>query len=65
MNFDDALGIHPQALQLRARRAEVIASNLANVRTSYKAVSISTRCWQVRCGAGAYADHQRQAHSDR
>ncbi|RDH85225.1 MAG: flagellar basal body rod protein FlgB [endosymbiont of Seepiophila jonesi] len=33
MNFDDALGVHPQALQLRARRAEVIASNLANADT--------------------------------
>ncbi len=38
MNFDDAFGIHPQALMLRARRSEVIASNLANADTpGYKA----------------------------
>jgi flagellar basal-body rod protein FlgB len=38
MNFDDAFGIHPQALMLHARRSEVIASNLANADTpGYKA----------------------------
>ncbi len=30
MNLDKAFGIHPQALQLRARRSEVLAANLAN-----------------------------------
>ena len=29
MNLDKAFGIHPQALQLRARRSEVLAANLA------------------------------------
>ncbi|MDJ0808070.1 MAG: flagellar basal body rod protein FlgB [Gammaproteobacteria bacterium] len=33
MNFDDAFGVHPRALMLRARRAEVIAGNLANADT--------------------------------
>jgi flagellar basal-body rod protein FlgB len=38
MNFDDAFGIHPRALMLRAQRAEVIAGNLANADTpGYKA----------------------------
>lgn len=38
MIFDDAFGIHPRALLLRAQRAEVIASNLANADTpGYKA----------------------------
>jgi flagellar basal-body rod protein FlgB len=38
MKLDDAFGIHPQALQLRARRSEVLASNLANADTpGYKA----------------------------
>jgi flagellar basal-body rod protein FlgB len=32
-SFDKALGIHAQALVLRARRAEVIAANLANADT--------------------------------
>lgn len=38
MMFDEALGIHPQALALRGRRAEVLAANLANTDTpGYKA----------------------------
>ena len=31
--LDDALGIHPQAMKLRAYRAQVLASNLANADT--------------------------------
>lgn len=38
INFDKALGIHPQALALRERRAEVLAANLVNADTpGYKA----------------------------
>jgi len=38
INFDSALGIHPQALALREKRSEVLASNLANADTpGYKA----------------------------
>ncbi|MES9870104.1 MAG: flagellar basal body rod protein FlgB [Sedimenticola sp.] len=38
MRLDDALGIHAQALQLKARRAQVIAGNIANADTpGYKA----------------------------
>ena len=38
MKFDQALGIHEQALKLRARRAEVLAGNIANADTpGYKA----------------------------
>jgi len=38
ISFANALGLHPQALQLRARRTEVLASNLANADTPhYKA----------------------------
>ncbi len=37
-NLDDALGIHQQALFLRARRGQLLASNLANADTPhYKA----------------------------
>lgn len=43
-NIDSALGIHPQALALRAKRAEVLARNLANVDTpNYKARDIDFR----------------------
>ena len=38
MKIDDAFGIHEQALQLKARRAEVLAGNIANADTpDYKA----------------------------
>ncbi len=38
MKFDQAFGIHEQALKLRAKRAEVLAGNIANVDTpGYKA----------------------------
>ncbi len=38
INFDNALGIHPQALTLREKRSEILASNLANADTpDYKA----------------------------
>ncbi len=38
INFDKALGVHSQALALREKRGEVLASNLANADTpGYKA----------------------------
>ena len=38
INFDKALGIHPQALAMREKRSEVLAANLANADTpGYKA----------------------------
>ena len=38
INFDNALGIHPQALVMREKRSEILAANLANVDTpNYKA----------------------------
>ena len=38
INFDNALGIHPQSLVLREKRSELLASNLANADTpNYKA----------------------------
>jgi len=41
INFDSALGIHTEALQIRSQRAELLASNLANADTpNYKARDI-------------------------
>ena len=38
INFDKVFGVHPQGMVLRAKRAEVIASNIANADTpGYKA----------------------------
>ncbi len=33
INFDNALGVHADAMQLRTERAEVLANNLANADT--------------------------------
>ena len=42
INFSNALGIHPDALQLRASRAEILANNLANADTpGFKARDIN------------------------
>lgn len=42
INFTNALGIHPKALQLRATRAEILANNLANADTpNFKARDIN------------------------
>lgn len=41
INFDSALGIHPDALRVRSQRAELLASNLSNADTpGYKARDI-------------------------
>lgn len=42
MKFDDIFGIHAQALQIRSKRSELLASNLANADTpGYKARDIN------------------------
>ncbi len=44
ISFDNALGIHPSALNVRVQRAEIIANNLANADTpGYKARDIDFR----------------------
>ncbi|MBT8136699.1 MAG: flagellar basal body rod protein FlgB [Gammaproteobacteria bacterium] len=43
-SFDTALGIHPQAVMVRSRRMQVIASNLANADTpGYQARDLDFR----------------------
>lgn len=42
INFDNALGIHPDAMLLRGKRAEILANNLANSDTpGFKARDIN------------------------
>lgn len=44
ISFESALGIHESALKVRARRAEVLAGNLANTDTpNYKARDLDFR----------------------
>lgn len=41
INLEEALGVHVQALSLRAQRAQLLATNIANADTpNYKAVDI-------------------------
>ena len=42
INFNNALGVHPDAMLLRAKRAEILANNLANSDTpGFKARDIN------------------------
>ncbi len=44
ISFDNALGVHEQALKFRSQRAEVLANNLANEETpNYKARDLEFR----------------------
>ena len=52
-NLNDSLGVHEYALNLRARRAELLASNLANADTpNYKAQDIDFKAMLQQYQAG-------------
>jgi flagellar basal-body rod protein FlgB len=56
INFEKAFGIHPQTLAVRAQRAEVISSNIANADTpGYKAKGMDFKT------ALAQASHKQQS----
>lgn len=64
LNINNALGIHPDALLTRERRAEVLASNIANADTpGYKARDIDFRSAlenaQKRQGFSLNQTHER------
>ncbi|MGR9091228.1 MAG: flagellar basal body rod protein FlgB [Gammaproteobacteria bacterium] len=51
-SLDQALGIHPQAMKLRAYRAQVLAANLANAETpNYRARDVDFRSALSDAGA--------------
>lgn len=53
INFDKALGIHEQALQVRHKRNEVLATNIANADTpGYKAQDIDFKAVLSQSAAG-------------
>jgi flagellar basal-body rod protein FlgB len=55
-SLDTYLGIHPQALQLEAKRNELLAANLANVDTpNYKARDIDFKTALSAAGADSNA----------
>ena len=54
INFDKALGIHEQALMLRAQRNSILATNIANADTpNYKARDIDFRAAMATLQTGA------------
>ncbi|NLS13736.1 flagellar basal body rod protein FlgB [Vibrio sp. SM6] len=58
ITFDDALGIHPDALNFRVQRTKVLASNLANVDTpGYLARDLSFNT--VMSGLNSASGHQK------
>ncbi|GAB4356966.1 MAG: flagellar basal body rod protein FlgB [Gammaproteobacteria bacterium] len=64
INFDSALGIHAEALKLRARRAEVLASNLANMDTpNYKARDFDFNAALRQAQAGAQSPFLKVSHA--
>lgn len=69
-NLDKALGIHAQALSLRAHRAELLANNIANADTpNYKAVDIDFKTALTNAGSGVLplatsTSHHIQTASD-
>lgn len=69
VSFDRVFGVHAHALQLRAQRAEMLASNLANADTpDYKArdIDFSRALEQAKSGAGLQATrpgHITHAHT--
>ncbi|WP_305857422.1 flagellar basal body rod protein FlgB [Balneatrix alpica] len=63
INFNNALGIHADALLFRAQRAEVLANNLANADTPhYKAKDLDFGSVLAQAEA-ATSFHLRQTHS--
>jgi flagellar basal-body rod protein FlgB len=60
INFDQVLGLHPDALRLRSERMKILASNLANESTpGYQARDIDFKASMQRAlntGSGAAAD---------
>jgi flagellar basal-body rod protein FlgB len=53
LNLDDALGIHVRALELRAYRAQLLATNIANADTpNYKAVDVDFKAALSKAQSG-------------
>ena len=65
LDIDSAFGIHAQAMQLRSRRAELLAANLANADTpNYKARDVDFKA-VLQEAAGAQSGGQLRVTHDR
>lgn len=66
ITFDKALGIHEQALMLRAQRNEILATNIANADTpNFKArdIDFAAAMERARPGAGSQSVTLQATHS--
>lgn len=65
LDIDSAFGIHAQAMQLRSRRAELLATNLANSDTpNYKARDVDFKS-VLKDAAGAQSGEQLRVTHNR
>lgn len=62
IGFEGALSVHAQALDIRARRAEILAANLANVDTPH----YQARDIDFKAALAGYQDHHslQATHAD-
>lgn len=64
INFDSALGIHADTLRIRAQRAEMLATNLANADTpNYKARDIDFQA-ALKMATSGQSDHIKTTHQN-
>ncbi|MBS8239319.1 flagellar basal body rod protein FlgB [Marinobacter lipolyticus] len=68
ISFDNALGIHPQALMAREKRGEVLANNLANADTpGFKARDVDFRAMMEKAqqeASGFGMSRTHESHMD-
>lgn len=64
INFNNALGVHEQALMLRTQRTTMLASNIANANTpGYKARDMDFASMLAQATSGRGDVGMRQTHS--
>jgi len=65
LSLDTVFGVHEQALKLRAKRTELIASNLANADTpGYKARDIDFQAALKQAASGSDLGNMKTTHSN-
>jgi len=63
ISFDNALGVHPQALMAREKRGEVLANNLANADTpGFKARDVDFRAMMAKAQQEASGFDMSRTH---
>ncbi|MBM7072863.1 flagellar basal body rod protein FlgB [Shewanella sp. OPT22] len=62
INLDAALGVHPQALDVRVERSKLLAGNLANAETpGFKAQDLDFKTIMAKVDMGVQVDRNYQA----